>query len=136
MPTGSLALYAENKVLEHAVGKTSWTMPATPFLELFLVAPTHEDGTGGTPASAGNYVRKSVAGSDWAAADAGAIQNVNDITFPECTGVNWGEINGWALYDAESGGNMIVWGNITVPKTINIGDTAKFAAGDLDVTLD
>jgi len=136
MPTGSMAVYAENKTLEHAVGKTAWTMPATPFLALFTVAPTNEDGTGGTEASAGNYARITCPGASWAAAAAGAIQTGADITFAECSGGNWGEMNGWALYDALEGGNMIVWGNITVPKTINIGDTAKFAAGDLDVTQD
>jgi len=45
-------------------------------------------------------------------------------------------MNGFALFDAESGGNMIAWGEITVPKAIDIGDTARFEAGDLDITLD
>jgi len=135
MPVGSLALYAENKALELIVGKTAFATP-TAYVALFTVAPTGEDGTGGTEASAGNYVRKSTAGGDWEAAADGAIQNGNAITFIECAAGNWGEMNGWALYDAETAGNMLVWGNITVPKTINIGDTAKFAAGDLDITMD
>lgn len=133
---GSLALYAENKVLEHIVGKTSFTMPATPFLALFTVAPTGEDGTGGTEASAGNYGRLACAGSNWGAAAAGAIANSSAVEFPEATGSSWGEINGFALYDAETDGNMIIWGNITTPKTINVGDTAKFAIGELEVTID
>jgi len=133
---GSLALFAENKVLEHIVGKTSFTMPATPFLALFTVAPTAEDGTGGTEASAGNYVRKSVAGTDWGAAADGAISNTSVIEFVECSGANWGTINGFALYDAETAGNMIIWGEVTTPKDINIGDTARIAVGELDVTLD
>ena len=133
---GSLALYAENKILEHIVGKTSFTMPATVYVALFTVAPTHEDGTGGTEASAGNYVRKSTAGADWGTAADGAITNANDISFVVASGSNWGTMNGFALFDAESGGNMIAWGEITVPKAVDIGDTAKFEAGDLDITLD
>lgn len=132
---GNLALYAENKVLELIVGKTAFATP-TVYVALFTVTPTHEDGTGGTEASLGNYVRKSTAGGDWEAAAAGAIQNGNDITFIECATVNWGTINGFALYDGESGGNMIGWGALSVAKTINIGDTAKFAAGDFDITID
>lgn len=135
MPTGSLALYAENKVLELIVGKTAFGLSVV-WVALFTVAPTHEDGTGGTEASAGNYARKSTAGADWAAAAAGAIENANEITFVECSGANWGTINAFALYDAVSGGNMRVWGNITTPQTINIGNTAKFAAGELDITMD
>jgi len=133
---GSLALYAENKILEHVVGKTSFTMPATVYVALFTVAPTGEDGTGGTEASAGNYVRKSTAGSDWGAAANGAITNAEDITFVEAATTNWGTMNGFALFDAESGGNMIAWGDITVPKAINIGDAARFEAGDLDISID
>lgn len=133
---GSLALYSENKVLEHVVGKNSFTMPATPFLALFTVAPTHEDGTGGTEASAGNYGRLSCPGTNWGAAAAGAIANSAAIEFPECSGANWGELNGFALMTLETEGEMILWGEITTPKTINIGDTAKFAIGELTVTLD
>lgn len=132
---GSLAVYAENKVLDHIVGKASFTMP-TVHVALFTVTPTHEDGTGGTEASAGNYERKSTAGGDWESASSGAIQNGNDITFIECASENWGTINGFALYDGASGGNMIGWGALGAAKPISIGDTAKFAAGDLDITLD
>lgn len=133
---GSCALYSENKILEHIVGKSSFTMPAGPFLALFTVAPTAEDGTGGTEASLGNYARKTCPGTSWGAAADGAISNSAAVEFAECSGTNWGEMNGWALYDAITAGNMIIWGEITTPKTINIGDTAKFAIGDLDVTLD
>jgi hypothetical protein len=31
---------------------------------------------------------------------------------------------------------MLAYGTLTVAKTIGTGDTAKFAVGDLDVTLD
>lgn len=132
---GSLALYAENKVLEHIVGKTTFSLPSI-WIALFTVSPTHEDGTGGTEASAGNYARKSTAGGDWEAASAGAIQNGSDITFIEDAVSNWGTINGFALYDAVTSGNMIGWGDLTTPKQISIGDTAKFAAGDIDITID
>ena len=133
---GSLALYAENKILEHAVGKTSWTMPSGPYLALFTVAPTHENGTGGTEATAGNYARITCPGTSWGAAAAGAIANGTAVTFAECSGTNWGTINGFALFDAITTGNMIAWGEVTTPKTINIGDTAKFAIGELDITID
>ncbi len=130
---GNLALYAENKILELITGKTAFSTP-TAYVALFTVTPTHEDGTGGTEASAGNYIRKSTAGGDWEAAASGAIQNGNDVTFIECAGTNWGTINGFAIYDAESGGNMLGWSALGAAKTINIGDTAKFAAGDFDIT--
>ncbi|MBN1807178.1 MAG: hypothetical protein JW837_18170 [Sedimentisphaerales bacterium] len=130
---GNLALYGENKSLEHMVGKAAWTMP-TAYIGLFTVLPTHEDGTGGTEASAGNYARKSTAGADWASAAAGAITNANDITFIECATANWGTIVGFGIWDAASGGNMIAWADLDVPKNVTIGDTFKLAAGDIDIT--
>lgn len=135
MPVGSCALYSENKLLEHLVGKNSFTMPATPFLALFTVAPTHEDGTGGTEASLGNYARITCPGASWGAAADGAIANTTAIVFATCSGANWGTMNGFALYDAITAGNMIIWGKIVTPKVIDIADTAKFAIGDFAVTL-
>ncbi len=138
MPIGSLALYTENKVLEHVVGKADFeSQIGDVFVGLFTVAPTHENGTGGTECTGvGNYARKVTAAVDWNAAAAGAISNANDITFIECAAANWGEINGFALFDALADGNMLAWGNITTPKDINIGDTAKLAAGDIAIALD
>lgn len=136
MPVGSLALAWELKVLNHITGHADIGTLPTVYIALFTVAPTGEDGTGGTEASAGNYVRKLSAVADWNDAAAGHIDNANDITFVECSGANWGTINGFALFTTETAGEMIAWGNVTSPKTINIGDTAKFAAGELDITLD
>jgi len=128
----NLALYAENKMLELLVGKTPFATP-TAYIGLFTVIPD-EDGAGGTEVSAGNYVRKSTAGGDWEAAAAGAIQNANDITFIECAGANWGEIVGIGIWDAESGGNMIFWLPVGASKTIDVGDTFRLEAGDVDIT--
>lgn len=134
---GSLALYAENKVLEHAVGKTSWTMPSGPYLALLTTAATDEDGGGVVePTGVGNYARITCPGTNWGAAAAGEIANSAAIEFAECADTNWGNIKGFALYNAITGGEMIFHGEITTPKDINIGDTAKFAIGDLEVTLD
>lgn len=136
MPVGSLSLYAENEVLEHAVGKAGIYARVDVFVALFTVAPTDEDGTGGTEASLGNYARKSTVAGDWNNAVAGHIDNANAITFVECAGANWGNIKAFAIYTLLAGGNMIAWGHVTTPKDIDIGDTAKFAAGEIDITLD
>jgi len=127
-----LALYAENKVLELLVGKTAFATPTT-YIGLFTVIPD-EDGATGTEASAGNYVRKSTAGGDWEAAAAGAIQNGNDITFIECAASAWGEIVGIGIFDAESAGNMIIWMPLTANKQVDVGDTFRLEAGDVDIT--
>lgn len=124
--------YLENKVLDHVVGKTSFTMPSV-WVGLYTAAPT--DAGGGTECTGGSYARKSTAGSDWAAASGGATSNANAITFVTPTG-SWGTATHFGLFDAASAGNLLAWNSLTTPQAIGTGNTVSFAAGDLDVTLD
>lgn len=136
---GSLSDYAENKILEHIVGKTSFTMPSI-WIALTASGNAITDSSTGTSIvepSGNAYARKSTAGTDWGTAASGAISNSNAITFTTATG-SWGTISYFALVDnATTGaGNIIAWGSITTPKAIDNGDTASFAVGDIDITLD
>lgn len=123
--------YTENKVLDHIVGKTSFTMPSV-WVALFTAAPS--DTGGGTEATGGSYARKSTAGSDWAAASGGATSNAAAITFVTPTG-SWGTITHFALMDASTAGNMLAWAPLTTPQAVGTGNTVSFAIGDLDITL-
>jgi hypothetical protein len=66
---GSINDGTETRILDHIVGKTSYTMPSTVYLALFTTAVN--DAGGGTEATGGSYARKLTAGSDWTAASAG-----------------------------------------------------------------
>jgi hypothetical protein len=127
-----LSDYAENKLLDHLVGKTSFTMP-TVHVALYTAAPT--DAGGGTQVSGGSYARVATAGADWVAASGGASSNANDITFPTAS-ANWGTVVAVGIFDASSGGNLLAWANLAVNKAVNSGDTAKFLAGEIDLTAD
>lgn len=124
--------YVENKVLDHIVGKTSFTMP-TAYVALFTAAPS--DAGGGTECTGGSYARKVTAGSDWAAASGGATSNAAVITFVTPTG-SWGTATHFALMDASTSGNQLGWAALTTPQAIGTGNTVSFAIGDLDITLD
>lgn len=130
---GSFADYWENEILDHLFGKGSYT-PPTIYVGLSTADPT-DDASGLAEPSGGSYARVATAGADWNVASGGAIANANDITFPEATD-SWGTMTHFALFDAASAGNMLAHGTLSVSKSISSGDTAKFAAGDLDVTLD
>jgi hypothetical protein len=127
-----LSDYLENELLDHIVGKTAYTMP-TVYVGLYTSAPT--DAGGGTEVSGGSYARKSTAGADWAAASGGAISNANAITFVTASG-SWGTVTHFGLFDASTTGNLLAWGALGASKAIGSGDTASFAAGDLDITMD
>jgi len=130
---GSFADYWENEILDHLFGKGSYT-PPTIYVGLSTADPM-DDASGLAEPSGNAYARVATAGADWNVASGGAIANANDITFPEATD-SWGTITHFALFDAASAGNMLAYGALSVSKSISSGDTAKFAAGDLDVTLD
>lgn len=125
---GSLADFAENKILEHSVGKTTWSIP-TVSCALYTVAPT--DTGGGTECTGGSYARAATAGL-WGTAAGGAISNSSAITFTTAT-ASWGTVVAFALLDGSS--NFIWWGDVTPNKAIDNGDTASFAIGDIDLTL-
>ena len=133
---GSFTDYLENKVLDHVVGKTSFTMPAVVAVALFTAAPS--DAGGGTEVTnANNYARKATAGTDWQAAASGATQNTAAITFNVPSG-SWGTVTHFAIMDSATygAGNMLMWSALTTPQAIGSGNTVSFAIGDLDITLD
>ena len=130
---GSFADYWESEILDHIFGKGSYT-PPTIYVGLSTEDPT-DDGSGLAEPSGNGYARVQTSSSDWNAASAGSLDNANDITFPQATG-SWGTITHFALFDATTGGNMLAHGALSQSKAIGSGDTAKFAAGDLDVSLD
>ena len=130
---GSFADYWENEILDHIFGKGSYT-PPTIYVGLSTADPT-DDGSGLAEPTGNAYARVSTLAADWNVASGSALDNANDITFPEATG-SWGTITHFALFDAATGGNMLAHGALSASKAIGSGDTAKFAAGDLDVSLD
>src|ERR1019366_1044500 len=112
--SGTLSQYAEAKVLEHSVGKTSWTMPTT-YLALCTTLPTSAS-TGATivEATYTGYVRLALSG-DFASATLGApstIFNSSALIQAACT-AGGSTIVGWAICDASGtgAGNMIWWGS-------------------------
>jgi hypothetical protein len=127
-----LTTYAQQKVLDHIVGKTSYTMPAV-WVGLYTATPS--DSGGGTECTGGSYARKSTAGSDWTAASGTSTSNAAVITFVTPTG-SWGTASHFGLFDASTAGNLLGWAALTTPQAIGTGNTVTFAIGALVITLD
>lgn len=125
----ALSDYAENKLLDHLLGKTSFTMPASVRVALFTAAPS--DAGGGTEVSGGSYARQAIVVNT----SSGGATNPNaDVTFPTAT-ASWGTITHVGIFDAASGGNLLMWGALTTPKTIASGDQLVMPAADLDFAI-
>lgn len=125
----ALTTYLGNKLLDHTIGKTSFTMPDV-FLALYTTAPNISGG--GTEAVYTSYARKDVVGSDFSAAASLASTNAVELAFPTKTGGADITVTHWATHDAVTAGNMLEFGTLTVSRLIQDGDTPKFAIGDFD----
>lgn len=143
----ALSDYLENKLIDQIFRGQAYTFPATLYVGLLTAAPS--DSGGGTEVSGGSYARVSVTSSlaNWAGTQgagtttastgtSGTTSNNSNITFPAPT-ANWGTVSHVGIYDAASGGNLLFWAALSVPKTVNNGDAAPYyAAGAFSVQLD
>jgi len=130
--------YLENKVLDHCLGKTSFTMPATVAMALCTSVPT-DASTGATivEATYTGYARKTIAAADLNAAAAGQSTNANAIVFAACT-AGTSTIIGFAICDSATtgAGNVLYWGTVT-SKVIDTSNTpATVPVGVLVVNED
>lgn len=153
----ALTDYMENKLIDfllrgQALGITgasaaAGTGPTTLYLGLLTANPT--DSTAGTEVTGGSYARVAITSSlaNWAGTQSagstvassgtgGTTSNNGVVTFPAPT-ANWGVVTGFGIYDASTAGNLLIYGALTVSKTINNGDAApSFAAGAATVQID
>lgn len=132
---GSFGDWLEDEVLDHIFMK-SWAALSNIWVGLSIADPL-DDASGNDEPSGSAYARVSTVSGDWNASTGSpsTVDNANDLTFPEATG-DWGTVSHFTLWDAATVGNMLAHGSLSASKPIGNGDTAKFAAGDLDVTLD
>lgn len=143
----ALSDYLENKLIDQVFRNQAYSFPSTLYVGLFTAAPS--DTGGGTEVSSGSYARVSVACSlaNWAGTQAaasttassgtsGTTSNNVSVTFPAPT-ANWGVITHVGIFDAATNGNLLIWGALTINKTVNNGDSAPtFQASALSFQLD
>lgn len=139
---GSLSDYLEKKLQDHVFGNTSYSAPATLYLALFTDSNTATQRDAGTvtEVTGGSYARVAVTNNTTNFPNASGVTALKNLhvaqTFPTPS-ANWGTCNAWGIYDASTSGNLLCWGDLTTPRTINNGDGApSFAIDALNGTLD
>lgn len=113
--------------------------PSKIYVALFLVLPD-ESGAGGTEPAGGNYARVQNGPGDayWSApvGGSGQLSNIPSIAFNNPT-ADWGNITGYGLYDAITGGNLLVFAPLSSPKLILAGNSPPaFSPGSITITFD
>jgi hypothetical protein len=130
----ALSDYLENAIIDAMFRAQPFAWPATLYIGLFTATPS--DSGGGTEVNGGSYARVAVPCSlaNWSGTQGagtttastgtnGTTSNNGVITFPAPT-ADWNVIQGFGLFDAAVGGNMLIWGTLAVPKTVNNQDAA------------
>jgi hypothetical protein len=123
--------FLENELLDHVLGNTAYTQPATIYLGLFTGGTLLEAGTQTDEVSGGSYARELVS---FAVASTGSSATDATVTFTTAT-ASWGSITHIAIIDAATAGNVLFHGAVTAAKTIDNGDTFQVSAGNLTISL-
>jgi hypothetical protein len=136
-----LSQYVGHLVMDHLVGKTAFTMPATIAMALDTAAPTSTS-TGASQAETaytGYTARQAIAGAAWTAATTATPSvsaNNATITFGNCTGTG-ATLLGFTIDDSVTvgAGNAIWFGALTstVISTTQTPPTVAAAALSLSV---
>lgn len=124
--------YLENAIGNHILRNVAYTSPTLVYVGLFTAAPG--EAGGGTEVAGNGYARKIATFA--APVTPGVFSNSNTITFDVATPGGWGTLTHFAVFDAVSGGNMLYYGSISVPKLIDVGDAAVYQPGQLIITED
>ena len=120
--------YLENEILDHILATGAYTMPSAIYIG--LSTGSFGDDASGTELNGNGCTRKVMA---FDAAVAGTADNSGAVEFSAATS-SWGTVSHFGLFDASSGGNLLIHGAFTAAKLIDTGDILKIAAGDLDIT--
>jgi hypothetical protein len=83
---------------------------------------------------ANNYGRQLLTG-DWST-PAGMTSTTTDAVIFPTAGGSWGTITWAGICDAETGGALLMWGELLTPRTIDTGETIQFSAGQLSVEVE
>lgn len=120
--------YYEAKILNLLRG-TSIAAPATVYLALYLNSPT-ETGAAGTEVSYSGYTRMAISFSEPSAMNNGiGIQNLSDITFPTAQTAA-GTVTHVGVLDSLTGGNMLIYAELTEPLVILANEAPVIVAGE------
>lgn len=122
--------FLEDALANHLLNNVSYPSPANIFLGLSTADPL-DDGSGLAEPVGNGYARIDP-GSFTVVGGVGT--NDADAEFPLATG-SWGTLTHFAIFDAASGGNMLIHGALAASVTIGANEVPRFAAGQLSVAV-
>lgn len=111
--------------------KTTPALPKTYYIGLSTTAPTVA-GTGvSEPSASAGYGRVKL--ETLGEPSNGVVTNTQAINFEEST-AGWGTITHFVIYDAQTGGNLLMYGALTAPRTVETSTIMTIKAGALSLS--
>jgi hypothetical protein len=136
--TSGFGQYFENAVLNWYRGTTFPAVPAKLYLALFTTPPVNGVDSAAVEVTGGSYARKDITPNTTnfvapsGAAPASSASGANFVFATPAAG--WGNVTGWALYDAATAGNLLQYGTFT-SVSVGTGDTVEFLSGNLTLSV-
>lgn len=127
--------YLENTLINSTLRGGTYTGGAV-YIALFTSDPT--DAGTGTEVRDSGYVRQkahtSTASDGFTVPANGVSTNAKNIVFPAVVDAQT-TITHWAIFDAQTAGNLLYHSALLNPKTLDPTDVVSFPIGSLSVTL-
>jgi hypothetical protein len=114
--------YLKDKLYRHVLRGEAYPVPSELWLALFSTAPN--DAGGGTEVG----TRQPLTPSQWSVPNQGAGSYGQQVVFASMPATT---VTAVAVFDAATGGNMLIWGLLANPKAVSAGDSFVVRPGDL-----
>lgn len=126
--------YFANKIMDDLFGLVTYAPPSSYYLAVSKTA-INVDGSGITEPSVGSYARVEMENdkTTFSNASNGSVTNDVQFKFPEAT-LDWGVVTHFAIFDAATGGNMLLYGELVAPRTIESSTTLVLEPGSMILT--
>lgn len=94
---------------------TSPAIPSAYYIGLSTTAPAIDGSNVSEPASGSGYSR--VVLDNLSAPTDGVVTNTASVNFEEST-ASWGTVTHFVIYDAQTGGNLLMYGALSTPRVV------------------
>jgi len=123
--------YLANATINATTRGVPYAPPVKVYVSLYTTDPTKDDTGSEVSGSGGTYSREELKlGMPFD----GVSTNENLMQWNTAT-TDWGVITHVAIHDSETGGNMLYYTPLDVPKNIEIGDQFQITVSNLKLTL-
>jgi hypothetical protein len=126
--------FLENELLDHVFNNAAYTAPSSVWIALFTSATGLETNNQANEVSGTGYARLEVGGASgrsFIVAAARGTENNEDWQFANPGAGGWGTVVAMAVCDASTTGQILMYCDLTVNRTINQDDDVIFSAGEI-----